>query len=339
MAYIYGTPVTDKYYYGQKELLDELVQFNPTETYFLNGIRRIGKSSVLKEVERRANEKGYLSIYLDLLGKATSKEQGEDLGRIIENRLDTAQMPFNDLNWSGLELNECLSKWANFCRKNGKKSFILIDEAEKLHELSPEDIAEFQQVIVSSRDVVQVILTGTFRFFKTGEHREDLLEFQNCLTYKYIGMLSQDEATDLATQKQSEHPIEIPDHELKKLFYACGGHPFLIQYCCGQQYLPKEHQLSPFPERILSNQQLNNIFHNDYSLLPNNLQILLQKVLNGLKSEEPIDADGFQKLTHLGLLQKKEDGNYTFSYQLFRDWLMEHLANQPSLQSLTYKIS
>lgn len=337
--YTFGTPTTNRNFYGRKELLDELVQFNPTETYFLNGIRRIGKSSVLKEVERRTNEQGDLSIYLDLLGKTTLKEQGEDLGRIIENRLETAQLPNNELNWAGMNLNKCLWQWAAFCRKNNKKSFVLIDEAEKLHELSPEDVTEFQKVIVSSRDILQVIITGTFKFSQTTENRDDLLLFKDSLTYKYIGMLSQDEAIDLATQKQSAHPIDIPDQELKKLFYACGGHPFLIQYCCGQQYLPKEHQLLPFPERILSNQQLNNIFHNDYSLLPNNLQVLLQKVLNGLKSEEPIDADGFQKLTHLGLLQKKEDGIYTFSYQLFRDWLMEHLANQPSLQSSTYKIS
>ncbi len=335
MAYIYGSPVTGKDFYGRKELLDELVQFNATETYFLNGIRRIGKSSVLKEVERRTNEQGYLSIYLDLMGKTTPKEHGEDLGRIIENRLAMAQIPYTELEWVDFHFNECISKWAAFCRKNGKKSFILIDEAEKIHELPTLEIEKLIRNIKNTKDVLQIILTGTFKFFKLPENRPDLVEFQALLQQKYIGCLSQNEIINIIQKNQETGGggtlpgtnINIVEADFNKLWHACGGHPYLIQYFCAEYYNPKNNQFKSFPNKLTSNQQLDNIFQNDFELF-NSIQ---QRLIRYLPVSPKIDSSVLREysseiseLQLIGIITSPKENKYKCYGYIFEDWMHEN---------------
>jgi ATPase domain predominantly from Archaea len=334
MAYIYGTPVTGSEFYGREPLLTELTQFSSSTTYFLNGIRRIGKSSMLKEIERLTKNAGYASLYIDLLGGYSSEDFGAELCRIIENYFYDNKIEFIEDEWVDLNFENAFEKWTQYCQENNKKSFLLIDEAEKLHKMTPKNMELLTKRISDYRPIVQVILTGTRLFWRYDPtDRPDLTAFQDLLTQQYIGMVSQEDATHIVTRKKADKQIVVSENDFDKIWEACGGHPYLLQYVCGSHHKTGDVNFSPFNTPIPSNDQLKNVFLNDFGLFDENHQFVLKSIV----AQQNQGISGHTELINFGVVAEVPTG-YKIYARLFEDWLHDYLNISINNNSKLHKI-
>jgi hypothetical protein len=333
MAYIYGTPVTGLEFYGRESLLAELTQFSSSTTYFLNGIRRIGKSSMLKEIERLTKNVGYASLYIDLLGGYSSEDFGAELCRIIENYFYDNKIEFIEDEWVDLNFENAFEKWTQYCQENNKKSFLLIDEAEKLHKMTPKNMELLTKRIRDYRPVVQVILTGTRLFWRYDAiQRPDLTAFQDLLTQQYIGMVSQEDAVHIVTRKKADKQIIVSENDFHKIWEACGGHPYLLQYVCNSHHKDGNLVFDPTNTPISYNDQLRNVFLNDFGLMDATKQGLLKAVAGSPNTgySSIFDPD-FRVLAQLGIINKIDNKYYLYA-NLFAKWVLDEVDYSPQYE-------
>ena len=74
--YVVGQWVRDRRFYGRRALIEEILE-GPRNWMWLLGTRRLGKTSLLRQVEHLtadSSQSGYFPVYWDFQGSETASE-------------------------------------------------------------------------------------------------------------------------------------------------------------------------------------------------------------------------------------------------------------------------
>jgi len=240
--YVVGAPIEEPPdFYGRGELLAALLG-GRDRLVFLMGLRRTGKTSVLKALERRAEGAGLLPLFLqlqaadeglrDLVADAVDAlafDQGEE---IDEDVLDAAP------------LGRLLKLADRLAGRKKRELLVLIDEAEvlvRLCEAGPEseagrEVARLRSWLSGPRRKRAVMAGGRYalRLAETGNLGDGdpfLAGFTRRLLDPVLGPA---EAADLArlSRRGGEGAARLGDEAVAAIVARTGGHPFLIQSAC-----------------------------------------------------------------------------------------------------------
>ncbi|MGB3563853.1 MAG: hypothetical protein WBH75_13390, partial [Thermoanaerobaculia bacterium] len=142
VPYVVGQWVRGNRFYGRAAQLAEILE-GPRDSFWLLGTRRVGKTSLLKQLEQLAvesPERGYLPLFWDFQGSADPEElhlgfhdavlDAEE--RLAEVGVDVEKMEAGDLFASLGHLRRSL-------RSKGLKLLLLCDEVEELIKLQRQD--------------------------------------------------------------------------------------------------------------------------------------------------------------------------------------------------------
>lgn len=344
--YVVGPPITeDSQFYGRQEMIEELIS-SSSRGIFIKGNRRMGKTSLLKKVERLLLEKeGVIPVFISLQGCTNAEAMGSALIRRIQKRC--RDFSFNNRK----HIVQVIEQWDDYCSEKNVNSTLLLDEAEELLNLSMNDISRLRNVLLDQTDQLTVILTATRKLLDLFEYDSGYTSsFLLGLAPKNLSLLKRAEAINLI--RQTSNPageIYVEENTIDEILHYCGGHPFLIQRMCDKLFDNINGRLDEFSSKnLISDISLDNWFKIDFG----NLYPLEQDILQQFSFDKPITESelknkigvpenhlliSINELLNLGFIQEAEEKTYVIGNYFLAQWLGTSLVKDSNKSLLSKK--
>jgi len=337
IPYVVGQWVRGERFYGRQEMLSEVLE-GPRDSLWLLGTRRIGKTSLLKELELRAaaDSSGFVPLFWDFQGADEPRELHlsfhdallDSEERLVAQGVDLAVMDPEDLFGS-------LARLRRHLRSTGKRLLLLCDEVEeliKLHDKDPSLLRKLRRAL-QSEGGLRSVLTSTIRLWALADQRGNTSPFLHGFTPPlYLSTMTDEEARSLLQQKhlseEARPPIEAEVVEI--LRQACDNHPYLLQLV-GKRFQEVGDPMEAI-ERVANDEMVSYFFAVDFEMLSPVEQRTLREVgeMSATSSgslEERLDltssqvTGGLLRLESLGFLRRNDEGSLTLANSFFQKWI------------------
>lgn len=332
------TPIEPKLgekFYGRQEYIDKILS-SDDKIMLILGARRIGKTSLFKQIEYLSDPPSYIGVYLDLLRVKTQEKFADELCFSGQNEF-FKQIQFDVEKLKGENLFESLSQLDGMLQQRGTQLLLLCDEAEKFIDFDEPFLKSMQSFIKYDSQMIRLIFTASQEIYKLHDTcREwDTPPFLHGVPEVTLSRLAYDEAEGLIRQINSEGKpaIEVSSETVSEIQRLTDNHPFLIQCLCYVLYddgglldVTKQHL-----QKVFDNFPLSGIFFDLCKhLSPKQRMVLLQfrevQKISESELSEKTELPSFEiklalhELTRLCYI-KKLDGEHQISNDFFKKWL------------------
>ncbi len=302
--FVIGQWVRGENFLGRESIIAELLE-GPRQAVWVAGLRRMGKTSLLREIERRVlqnQQSTYLPLYWDLEGAIDDETLQESLLAALD---DTSSGVTPENAGPGSSTLETLRHIQKAAQRQGRALFLLCDEVEALLSVMKNDphlLARLRRAMQAGKNM-RCILTATRRLarletFEAGETSPFLHGFTPPL---YLSPMSELEVQPLL--ERGGFPAAIQ----KTLYELTGGHPFLLQVMAKRTL--ELGGVEAGLESLKHDETLQNFFLVDYNLLQAVEQRLLRRCAASKVAAAVTDTNegmARQTLLALGLLCERE---------------------------------
>ncbi len=358
--YVAGNPVGgSEAFIGRADVLREVVRVlrRPQDNAIvLYGQRRIGKTSVLQQLETQLpNEGPYCPVYFDLQDKAAWP-----LGRVLQNLAREIAHVLNlpDPDFDDRPESAFREEWlpaALDALPEGCSLVMLFDEFDVLADPEAKQASEtffpyLRGLLAQDRARLQFV-------FVIGRNVDDLdtiaLSLFKGTPAMRVSLLSETDTADLVRLSERNDSLHWPDETVQRVYELSNGHPFLTQQICShvwEQAYDEELKTPP----MMTPKEVDAVVPGALEASRNTLEWLwdglppAERVVASALAESgsgPITQDELEQLLHESgvrvvirelqtapeLLQdwdliEPADGNegYRFRVELLRRWLTEH---------------
>ena len=242
--YITGAYVTGSNHYGRGHLLDYLLR-SEGRAYWVVGTRRIGKTSLLRQLELLAAAGDrYVPLFWDMQGCASFTCMGGYLGDAVRDHLER----FEPLGVTDAMLDQedplaLLSTLRRLVRRAGRELLLLGDETEALIGAArdePEAMQRFHRQLTGGAGL-RVIFASTRQIYRMHDVCREwttspfLSGFDMSQT---LGSLEPEAAEALIVQTQAPEDSQVHAAAaiVEVITRATNGHPFLLQILCSRLF-------------------------------------------------------------------------------------------------------
>ena len=246
-------PVVGAQFFGRKGEINKILN-NPKENYLIVGIRRVGKTSLLKELERRMNEidrpgrDQIRRLYVD----CSVFESEEDFLSSITYHLDKSELKMLMGRASQSQRYKSLM-FERFCKLHGGMITFLIDEVDRMLVRLKDPDAFFSTLrAASTAEHARFILAGfrqpmrdVFNQKKSLHHMVDTMN---------LGKLKYDDVSMMVMQPMEKLRITIRGREsvINRIYRETAGLPNYVQFYCSTLL----SQLDARRDNVLSEEDL-----------------------------------------------------------------------------------
>ncbi len=240
--YIAGNPIrkeTD--FFGRKNIIDRVRQelSNPSiNSIVLSGQRRIGKTSLLLQLENRLPEEDFLAIYFDLQDQAV-RPLGEvlaDLADTITRKINThvLNIGFDD---SGKSFTE--SFLPELYKILGERRLVILldefDVVDQVGETDSQQIPAAKGLFPFLRNLTSIDTNLAF-VFVVGRRVDDLhintiSLFKTAISID-VWLLDPDSLRKLILKAEENGTIQFDNKAVERVVFLANGHPYLTQLIC-----------------------------------------------------------------------------------------------------------
>lgn len=326
--FVVGQWVRGEKFFGREELIAELLS-GPRQAVWVAALRRMGKTSLLREIERRVLHEAatpFLPLYWDCEGATDDATLRESLLAALD---ETASGLQAEASWENLSTPELLRKIQHAAKARAKILLLLCDEAEALLAVAQNDahlLARLRRALQS--DNVRCILTATRRLAKleTFDAAGTSPFLQGFVPPIYLAPLREEELQPLLAQAGFSREAQA------ELYERSGGHPFIVQLLAKRTL--ELGGIAPAYEHLQHEPTLHNFFAVDFNALTPSESLLLQQCaahggFDATTTNKTETRVAVQTLAALGLLLQKET-RWRLRLPLFQDWL----ARAPQTEAL-----
>ena len=232
--YIAGNPVGGtSIFFGRDDIVREVFNLvaSPTNNALvLYGQRRIGKTSILLELEQRLSNRGNnITIYYDLQDKASLS---------LFNVLDDLKKHISDGVGLALKDKEAdfKDKFLPYILSNSQKSniILLFDEFDVLDSDIGGNAGD--ELFPYLRQVMNIDRQRLNFIFVIGRRPDDLtstaLSIFKTVTYKSVSLLFEEDYLRLVKLPDHESRLDWDNSAIKKIWNWTNGHPYFTQQIC-----------------------------------------------------------------------------------------------------------
>ncbi len=248
--------IRNSLFVGRRDLVQQLEEAlgkgSHRPTFFLNGERRMGKTSTLKQLPNLLGSQ-YLPISYDLQTRGISSSAAAFLATVseeISKAMSTRGMSIKKLEYVQLReiereneaaayylFNEWLKGAEPILGQENRTLLLLFDEFEKLEEAGQEGYLNLRLLLDWFRSVIQnyprmaLLFSGVRSLSEMGAKWAGY--FVNVQTLR-VSFLSESEALQLITQPVPGYPYELifGTRVVDEIIRVTGCHPFLVQAIC-----------------------------------------------------------------------------------------------------------
>jgi hypothetical protein len=341
LQYVVGQWVRGDNFYGRSALIDEVLCGN-RDTLWILGTRRIGKTSLLKQIEYVTTSDpalGYFPLFWDLQGSDNAAELHMGFNDALfdaEERLEDLGIPIQDAESD--DIFRSLRLLRRHARAKKLKLLLLCDEVEELINLQrqqPALLRKLRHALQSTEDI-RSVLASTIRLWALADQEaEDTSPFLHSFTPPfYIHALSNEEAAALIQQVNlpSDSRPRIDDEATEFIRAHCDNHPYLIQLV-SKRYAELA-DLQESIEQIATDPMVSHFFSVDFEMLTDLERQIIRKIAerdastsNTLREHLIVESDTLtgtlSRLEHLGYIRRNESRDFVLVNFFFRRWLKE----------------
>lgn len=247
-------PVTGSRFFGREHEIARVLS-NPDTNHAILGIRRIGKTSLLREIERLLieREEGPRVVYLECSDLLST----DDYIREVVRKLNPRELP-------RLDMQKYVFFFPNFLERMSKqiksKIIFLLDEIDNLVIMQRGDWELFRMLRASSnKGACQYIIAG----FREAMREQYMLDspFYNFTQEIRLSEFTRQQARQLIVTPMENLRVRIRNEEevVNRIYTETAGHPNLIQYYC----LTLLRKLDQTGEREIGPESLIDVYHDE----------------------------------------------------------------------------
>lgn len=264
--FVAGSWVRGENFFGRAGLVRQILD-GERDSLWVVGARRLGKTSLLKELEYRVLGNPltpYAPLYWDLQGSGDARGLADGLLESVEDsdafrRATDVQIE----QLEGLAVPEMLTTLARRTVKSGWRLLLLVDEAEELLNVAasaPVVLARLRRLLQKGPDV-RSVLTSTKRLATIDEAAAFATSpfLQGFIPPVYLTPLSPDEAKDLLSRGR------FSAEETSTIIDRTGCNPFLVQLIASRLY--ESRDLSATLAQVAADEMVANFFAVDFQTL------------------------------------------------------------------------
>jgi len=248
--YIAGAPVTDtRMFFGREDVFDwiqnSLTGRYADHTLVIHGQRRVGKTSVLKQLGNHLPKK-YIPVFFDLQGRThTTLDRflwwlAREIVRVLKQERDiTFPVPEKEAFSQDSEYFEhrFLPDLHPILGENNL--LLTFDEFDNLEESEVKEELAIPLVDYLRRLMGQEGLNFIFSIGSSGRKLENMqasyTEFFKTALYKKISFLSRDQSAGLIT-RPVEGLLEYDPQAVDRIYDITSGHPYFTQLICHELF-------------------------------------------------------------------------------------------------------
>lgn len=335
--YVTGAYVTGGKHYGRQDQIDHLLH-GESCAYWVIGNRRIGKTSLLRQLEALALTEGrYVPLVWDMQGCDTFRQLGQYLADAVRDCSDRFEplglAPAIRLPEDVLTLLGTLKRAG---RQAGRDVLLLCDEPEVLIEIAWKAPAGMQRLhhVLTSGDGLRVVAAST----RTMYRMDDVCRSWPTSTFlagfdmsQTLGGLDERNAHALISQAQAEEPVRAAAEVVEAIRNCTNSHPYLMQYLCSRLFQANGRLRAPQDSDLSVDPLLRGFFKNDFGTLSEaDRKIVLgvhraglidERSLMSVVSETPGEIRSrLRNLEALGHIRRSHD-RYALGNQFLSNWL------------------
>ncbi len=335
--YVVGQWVRDERFYGRRELIDEILLGNRNCIWVL-GTRRIGKTSLLKQLEHLAStapQPRYFPIYWDFQGS----EEVEDLNQgFADSLLDAgerlASLGIAHAEVAADDLFVAMTQLRRELKARGLTLLVLGDEVEELvriHEKDPRFLRRLRRALQSPENI-RTVLASSIRLWSLASEQVMTSPFLHGFTPPLaVRGLTDTEARNLIRQTQlpTHSRPQLDDESVEVIRTRCNNHPYLLQLL-GERF-QELGVLEKAIEHVATDQMVSFFFGSDLAMLTESERRILRivheqnaatshSIREKLAMESSSLESGLQRLSLLGLVERSAAGTYQLVNDFFRRW-------------------
>lgn len=245
VPYIVGRWVRDRNHYGRQRLFTYLLNSDDTAIWVV-GSRRIGKTSLLRQLEYLTEKEGsrQVPLFWDMQGCASSGDLSFELYMAIEDEAERfTQYGIELSELEGADAIVILRRLARCLAAAGKTLLLLIDEAEVLINIARSEaswLARLRKVLQDGH--LRTILTSTKLLAQLNQVTAGWETSPFLFGFSMVNLwsLDPDAAASLVEQRQSERPLAVEPALLEDILSHTNRHPYLLQYLCQRLCVERE---------------------------------------------------------------------------------------------------
>ena len=328
--FIAGSWVRGENFFGRANLLREIME-GSRDSLWVIGARRMGKTSLLKEVEARtqaSKETPYLALYWDLQGSADARGLADGLIASIEDNEHFRRAADVDMDTiEDLSVTDMLQAVIRRAVRSGWKTLVLMDEGEELLTVAKSDQATLGRLrrVLQRGPEVRSIITATRRLARLDETAALVTSpfLHGFLPPLYLSPLDTDDALALLSRGG------FTEAAMAAICEKTGNQPFLVQLIASRLFENKD--IDGTLDVVASDDMVSNFFSVDHQTLESIERRLLEEIareraLSPAEIGSALSAPGDALSPHLlGLAQmgylKQAGGKYAIGNWFFETWL------------------
>lgn len=340
IPFVVGQWVRGERFYGRTAQIEEIFEGHRNCIWLL-GTRRVGKTSLLKQLEYIAatsREQRYFPIFWDFQGAENAAELHLNFGDAIldaDERFEALGISVEDVEADDLFV--CLERLRRQLRARGMRLLLLCDEVEELIKLHTNDPALLSKLrhAMQSREDIRTVLASTIRLWALAEQKEDTSPFLHGFTPPlYLQRLSDAEARELIEQSHlgpADRPGIAAD-VADAIREHCANHPYLVQLVC-KRYV-ETGQLQDAIEQVATDRMVSYFFSVDFEMLSRSERDIIHLIArqsiasnDSIRNELSLGPDAIdgtlRRLEDLGFLQRMDERQFELANYFFCRWLKE----------------
>jgi len=328
--FIAGSWVRASNFFGRAGMLREILE-GERDSVWVVGARRLGKTSLLKELEYRVQESAqtpFVPLYWDLQGSADARGLADGLlGSVEDSESFRRSTDLSVEDIEGLAVADMLTTLVRRTVRAGWRLLLLVDEAEEFLALLRSDpgvLPRLRRIFQKGPDV-RTVMTSTRRLARLDQAADVATSpfLQAFIPPLYLTPLAPDEARALLGRGP------FTDEENATIMERTANHPFLLQLIASRLF--ESRDLAATLDQVAADEMVSNFFSVDFQTLESPERAILEEAARqGTRTRKELgSAAGLRDeeaepllfgLAMMGYLTE-EAGRYRIGNWFFERWL------------------
>ncbi len=275
--FIAGSWVRGENFFGRAAILREILE-GERHSLWVVGARRLGKTSVLKELECRVQQSAqtpFVPLYWDLQGSGDARGLAEGcLGSVEDSEAFRRATDISVEDLESLAITEMLTSLIRRTVRSGWRLLLLVDEAEEFLTVSRSDASLLPRLrrIFQKGAEVRTVLTSTKRLARIDERTDFATSpfLQGFIPPLYLTPLAPEECRALLARGS------FSAEEVQVIMERTGSHPFLVQLIASRLF--ESRDLAVTLDQVAADEMVSNFFSVDFQTLDEAERMILEEV-------------------------------------------------------------
>ncbi|HLN00765.1 MAG TPA: ATP-binding protein [Bryobacteraceae bacterium] len=252
-----GTPVCGERFFGRTDALGEAMGNRRGGNVTIMGSRRIGKTSLLREIRRRMESQGADKVHIAEIYASTYQSTHEVLYAILRQIFRQAEA---ERHMQDPTIAQNFAQVLQSAAKDGKfRIAVFVDELDELLERDVrggEDLMKVLRATFQGQDNCRIFFAGFRRVMADAlRDKSELFNFTNKI---HLRGLSRDETRVMVEEPLTLLGVDVHDDHVAMIYQETKGHPELVQMYCSELLAMTEKEGRPPDSNDLVKQVVNN---------------------------------------------------------------------------------